>query len=86
MKFFMLSPHGIGPDGRATLTMFLWRNGAPFDTIMNRHSSAAFQAGIDPRNPTILRATNAFNNSMNDVNGTLPGRIEQGHPVSLGTL
>ena len=71
-----LRPRGADADDRPALTVFLWRNGASFDTTMNEYMSAAFTGGIDPRNPGILKLLGAFNSSGDTVNSTLSAGIE----------
>lgn len=63
--------------------MFLWRNGAVFDNTMNKYTSAAFPAGIDPRFPAILKAFGPFNKTLDTFNGTLFQGIEFTHPTSF---
>ena len=63
--------------------MFLWRTGTSFDTTMNKYTSAAYPAGIDPRHPAILRAFGTLNSSVDTVNGTIPEGIDFVHPMSL---
>ena len=72
---FRLRPRDAGTDNQPALSIFLWQNGASFETTMNEYTSAEFPAGIDPRRPAILKA---FNNSGNTVNRTLPERIDLG--------
>jgi len=33
----------------------MWKNGAIFETVLNRYTSAAFPAGVDPRHPASLQ-------------------------------
>ncbi|CAF9943552.1 MAG: hypothetical protein ALECFALPRED_000603 [Alectoria fallacina] len=73
----------MGAYGRPVLTLFLWKNGASFDRIMNKYTSAPYPAGIDPRTPIILKAFNALNSSVNILNGTLPEGIDFSHPAPL---
>ena len=63
--------------------MFLWRTGTSFDTTMNKYTSAAYPAGIDPRDPAILRAFGTLNSSVDTVNGTMPEGVNFVHPISL---
>ena len=63
--------------------MFLWENGAAFDATMNKYMTAAFPAGIDPRNPAILRMLATLNSSVDTLNGTVPEGIDLISPVSL---
>ena len=63
--------------------MFLWQNRAAFDSTMNRYMSAPFPAGIDPREPAIVKAFGPYNNSVDAFNGTLPEGIEFGHLTPL---
>ncbi|KAL6722321.1 hypothetical protein ACLMJK_001428 [Lecanora helva] len=35
-------------EGTASLSLFLWQDGAPFDNVMNQYMSANYPAGIDP--------------------------------------
>lgn len=63
--------------------MFLWQNGAVFDSTMNKYTSAPFPAGIDPRTPAILKAFGTFNNSVDTFNRTLPEGLDIIYPTSL---
>ena len=63
--------------------MFLWQNGSPFDSTMNKYTSAAFPTGIDPRTPAILEAFGAFNSSLDSFIATLPGGTNTSYRTSL---
>lgn len=63
--------------------MFLWRTGTSFDTTINKYTSAAYPAGIDPRHPASLRAFGTFNISVDTINSTIPEGIDFVHPMSL---
>lgn len=63
--------------------MFLWENGALFDSMMNKYTSAPFPAGIDPRSPAILKVFTAFNSSVDTFNGTILEGIDFSHPTPL---
>lgn len=77
------STYFAGTDGYPALTMFLWQNRAAFDSTMNRYMSAPFPAGIDPREPAILKVFGPYNSSVDAFNGTLPEGIEFGRPMPL---
>lgn len=80
---FRPDSHKDGADGRNALTMFLWQNGAAFDSVMNKYTSAPFPAGIDPRTPHILKTFEAFNSSVNTPNDTLPEGVKTSRSASL---
>ncbi|KAL2046437.1 hypothetical protein N7G274_001884 [Stereocaulon virgatum] len=54
------SAHGV-----QTLTVFIWKNGSPFEDTLNDYTSAAFPFGIDPTNPTILKIAKNISDGMN---------------------
>ncbi len=49
--------------GWPALSLFVWRNDAPFEDIMNLYMSSTFPSGIDPRHPEILQILGKFNSS-----------------------
>ncbi|CAD6572434.1 MAG: hypothetical protein ASARMPRED_005333 [Alectoria sarmentosa] len=63
--------------------MFLWENGASFDSIINKYTSAPFPTGIDPRSPAILKVFTAFNSSVDTFNGTILEGIDFSHSTPL---
>lgn len=73
----------IGVSGLPVLTMFLWKNGATFDSTINKYTSAPFPAGIDPRTPEVVKAFGPFNSTVHIFNDTLPEGIDFVHPMSL---
>ena len=63
--------------------MFLWQNGAVFDNVINKYTSAPFPAGIDPKVPAILKAFGSSNSSVDTFNGTTPEEVDFNHPTSV---
>ena len=50
----------------------MWENGAPFESVLNAYTSAAFPAGIDPSKPGGILAFSS-NASSSLLNGHLNG-------------
>ncbi|KAM0794004.1 hypothetical protein BDR22DRAFT_895590 [Usnea florida] len=49
-------------QGRAVVTILMWRGGAPFDAFMNRYEQGQFPKGIDPLlRPSLLTNTSLVN-------------------------
>ena len=53
---------GIFKDilGLPALSVYVWQDGAYFDTTMNYYMNAPFPAGIDPSNPRILQSNLSY--------------------------
>ena len=63
-------------DEVPALTIFMWQNGAPFDDVLARYTSASLPTGIDPNFPSVVQTLGALNGSLNVLahagNITLP--------------
>ena len=59
-----------GQHGGQALTVFVWKNGAPFEDTLNYYTSTAFPLGIDPSNPIALKLTGNISDSMSPSNGS----------------
>lgn len=47
-------------SGIPALSVFLWKDGAPFDKTFNSYMSAGFPAGIDPASPMGVLGNSSF--------------------------